>query len=113
MFRERAESQVRCVGVAEHHPRRVAVHPQWVHPSRAAAERLGFRYEGVFRNHLVMKGRNRDTAWFSITEDEWPDIRQAFEAWLSPANFDNEGFQRKRLGDLMPASAGAPIVRDT
>ncbi|MBJ18662.1 MAG: GNAT family N-acetyltransferase [bacterium] len=82
-------------------------------PSRAAAERLGFRYEGVFRNHLVMKGRNRDTAWFSITEDEWPDIRQAFEAWLSPANFDNEGFQRKRLGDLMPASAGAPIVRDT
>jgi RimJ/RimL family protein N-acetyltransferase len=81
-------------------------------PSRAAAERLGFRYEGLFRNHLVMKSRNRDTAWFSITEGEWPDIRCAFEAWLDPANFDRSGLQVKRLSDFMPASAGTPIVED-
>jgi len=81
-------------------------------PSRAAAERLGFRYEGLFRNSLVMKDRNRDTAWFSITDDEWPGIRGALEAWLGKTNFDAEGRQVKRLRDLMPASAGMPIVRD-
>lgn len=81
-------------------------------PSRAAAERLGFRYEGLFRNDLVMKGRNRDTAWFSITQDEWPGIRRALLSWLEPGNFDAEGLQRKRLREWMPPSAGLPIVRD-
>ena len=69
-------------------------------PSRAAAERLGFRYEGTFRNHVVMKGRNRDTAWFSITDAEWPALRRGFETWLAPENFDAEGRQRVRLSDL-------------
>lgn len=81
-------------------------------PSRAAAVRLGFRYEGIFRNNLVMKNRNRDTAWFSITQDEWPEIRHALEAWLETGNFDGEGRQLKRLADFMPASAGQPIVVD-
>ncbi|MBC06296.1 GNAT family protein [Thalassospira sp.] len=71
-------------------------------PSRAAAARYGFTYEGTFRNHLVYKGRNRDTAWFSITSEEWPAIRAAFEAWLAPDNFDDAGQQRKRLEDLRP-----------
>ena len=79
-------------------------------PSIAAAQRLGFRYEGLFRNHVTMKGRNRDTAWFSITREEWPAIRVAMESWLDPGNFDGEGSQRKRLGDLMPETAGRPIV---
>lgn len=81
-------------------------------PSRAAAVRLGFRYEGTFRNSLVMKGRNRDTAWFSITDDEWPDLRNAFEAWLEPGNFDAGGAQRASLASFMPATAGAPTVVD-
>ena len=79
-------------------------------PSMAAARRLGFRYEGLFRNHVTMKGRNRDTAWFSITREEWPEIRVAMESWLDPQNFDGGGSQRKRLGDLMPETAGRPIV---
>lgn len=69
-------------------------------PSRAAAARYGFTYEGTFRNHMVYKGRNRDTDWFSITVEEWPAIRAAFEAWLSPDNFDANGKQRHRLEDL-------------
>lgn len=69
-------------------------------PSRAAAARLGFQYEGLFRQALVYKGRNRDTAWFSIIDGEWPRLRAAFERWLSPANFDAEGRQRERLSDL-------------
>lgn len=81
-------------------------------PSRAAATRLGFRYEGVFRKLMVVKGRNRDTAWFSIVDEEWPGIRAAFEAWLDPANFDVRGQQRRRLEALMPPSAGRPIVTD-
>lgn len=81
-------------------------------PSRAAAARLGFRYEGLFRNNLVMKGRNRDTAWFSITEDEWPGIRAGLEAWLDPANFAEDGSQRRALGAGMPPTAGMPIVAD-
>ena len=56
--------------------------------SRRAAERYGFRFEGVFREHMIIKGRNRDTAWFAILEEEWPPLRGAFEAWLDPANFD-------------------------
>ncbi|MEZ4331972.1 MAG: GNAT family protein [Myxococcota bacterium] len=81
-------------------------------PSRAAATRLGFRYEGVFRQLMVVKGRNRDTAWFSILDAEWPAIRAAFEAWLDPSNFDAQGRQRRRLEAWMPPSAGRPIVVD-
>ncbi|MBX2831496.1 MAG: GNAT family N-acetyltransferase [Rhodospirillales bacterium] len=69
-------------------------------PSRAAAARYGFTYEGTFRNHMVYKGRNRDTAWFSITVEEWPAIKAAFEAWIAPDNFDENGKQRHRLQDL-------------
>jgi RimJ/RimL family protein N-acetyltransferase len=66
-------------------------------PSRAAALRLGFRYEGLFRQATVYKQRNRDTAWFSIIDSEWPALRQAFENWLDPANFDAGGEQRRHL----------------
>lgn len=66
-------------------------------PSRRAAERLGFTYEGIFRQHMIVKGRNRDTAWFSVTDQEWPSRKAAFEAWLSPDNFDAQGRQRKKL----------------
>ncbi len=66
-------------------------------PSRAAAERLGFRYEGTFRQAIVMKGRTRDNAWFSIVDGEWPARRRALEAWLDPGNFDAEGRQRRPL----------------
>ncbi len=66
-------------------------------PSRAAAQRLGFSFEGVFRNAIVYKGRSRDTAWYSITDGEWPAIRSAFEQWLDPANFDAHGSQRVQL----------------
>ncbi len=69
-------------------------------PSRAAAQRLGFQYEGLFRQATVYKGRNRDTAWFSIVDSEWPVLRAAFERWLDPANFDAEGRQRAGLGSL-------------
>lgn len=79
-------------------------------PSRAAATRLGFRFEGVFRQLMVVKGRNRDTAWFSIVDAEWPALRAGFEAWLSPSNFDEQGRQRRRLEALMPATAGRPLV---
>ncbi|MBW2225266.1 MAG: GNAT family N-acetyltransferase [Deltaproteobacteria bacterium] len=66
-------------------------------PSRRAAERLGFRYEGTFRQAMVMKGRNRDTAWFSIVDTEWPRVRAALEAWLDPSNFGEGGRQRQPL----------------
>ncbi len=66
-------------------------------PSRRAALRLGFTYEGRFRHHMITKGRNRDTDWFSVTADEWPAVRAAHEAWLDPANFDDDGVQRRRL----------------
>ncbi|MFN8202409.1 MAG: GNAT family protein [Solirubrobacteraceae bacterium] len=65
--------------------------------SRAAALRFGFRFEGIFRQHRVVKGRNRDTAWYAIVDGEWPAIRAAFEAWLDPANFDADGRQRRPL----------------
>lgn len=71
--------------------------------SRAAAERLGFRFEGIFRQATVYKGRNRDTAWFSILESEWPRLNAAFEAWLDPANFDADGRQRRSLSELTRA----------
>jgi RimJ/RimL family protein N-acetyltransferase len=71
--------------------------------SRRAAERFGFTFEGVFRRHQVVKGRNRDTAWYSIVDDEWPAIRAAFETWLAPDNFDAAGRQRSSLRVLTAA----------
>lgn len=68
-------------------------------PSRSAAVRLGFTYEGRFRNHMVTQGRNRDTDWFSVTDTEWPTVRTAHEAWLDPANFDDDGRQLSALSD--------------
>jgi RimJ/RimL family protein N-acetyltransferase len=69
-------------------------------PSRRAAGRLGFRHEGVFYRALVVKGRNRDTAWYSIIDEEWPLIQAAFEAWLDPGNFDSDGRQRRTLASF-------------
>jgi RimJ/RimL family protein N-acetyltransferase len=66
-------------------------------PSRRTAERLGFVYEGTFRQATIYKGRNRDTAWYSITDGEWPAVRDALERWLEPGNFDGQGFQRSPL----------------
>ena len=68
--------------------------------SRAAAQRLGLSFEGIFRQATVYKGRNRDTAWYAAIDSEWPALREAFLAWLAPANFDDEGQQRTRLSDL-------------
>jgi len=70
-------------------------------PSQTAARRLGFTYEGTFRQATVYKGRNRDTAWYSILDREWPAIDRAFTDWLDPDNFDGDGQQRARLGDLI------------
>ncbi len=70
-------------------------------PSRRAALRLGFAFEGVFRQHMIVKSRNRDTAWFSMLDHEWPARRAAFEAWLAPENFDAEGRQKRRLQDFV------------
>ena len=69
-------------------------------PSRQAAQRLGFLYEGVFRQATVVKGRNRDTAWYAALDREWPALDRAFRQWLDPANFDAEGRQRMSLGAL-------------
>lgn len=75
-------------------------------PSRAAAQRLGLSFEGVFRQALVYKGRNRDTAWYAAIDSEWPALRAAFERWLDPANFDAAGRQRVSLGVLT-----APVLK--
>jgi len=69
-------------------------------PSRRAAVRLGFTFEGVFRQHMVIKGENRDTAWYSMLDGEWPAAKAAFEAWLRPENFDAEGSQLRSLAEL-------------
>lgn len=66
-------------------------------PSRRAALRLGFTFEGVFRQHMIVKGRNRDTAWYSMLDSEWPQRKQAFERWLNPDNFDAHGHQKSTL----------------
>jgi RimJ/RimL family protein N-acetyltransferase len=66
-------------------------------PSRRAALRLGFSFEGVFRQHMIVKGRNRDTAWFSMLDSEWPRRKAAFESWLAPGNFDAAGRQKRSL----------------
>jgi RimJ/RimL family protein N-acetyltransferase len=76
-------------------------------PSRRAAERFGFVYEGVFRQHMVIKGRNRDTAWYAMTDGDWPLRRAAFEAWLAPDNFDPDGRQRESLSALRARIEGA------
>jgi RimJ/RimL family protein N-acetyltransferase len=76
-------------------------------PSRRAAERFGFVYEGIFRQHMVIKGRNRDTAWYAMTDGDWPLQRAAFEAWLAPDNFNPAGRQRQSLGALRAQLEGA------
>jgi RimJ/RimL family protein N-acetyltransferase len=73
--------------------------------SRRAATRLGFVYEGTFRNAAVVKGRSRDTDWLSITDDEWPQLRAAYQRWLSPTNFDRDGRQRLALSELTTAAS--------
>lgn len=66
-------------------------------PSRRAAERFGMTYEGIFRQHMIVKGENRDTAWFSLLDHEWPRVKAGFEAWLDPSNFDADGTQKVPL----------------
>jgi RimJ/RimL family protein N-acetyltransferase len=68
--------------------------------SRRAAVRFGFSFEGIFRQHMVIKGQNRDSAWYAMLDHEWPSIRAGFEGWLAPANFDDEGHQRRRLSEI-------------
>jgi RimJ/RimL family protein N-acetyltransferase len=75
-------------------------------PSRRAADRFGFTFEGIFRQHMIVKGRNRDTAWFSMTDGEWPLRKAAFEAWLAPDNFDGAGRQIHTLSDLRNSIRG-------
>ena len=70
-------------------------------PSKRAAERFGFTFEGVFRQHMIVKGRNRDTAWFSMLDSEWPARKSAYERWLKSDNFDAAGRQKRSLSDLM------------
>ncbi len=78
-------------------------------PSRCAAQRLGFSYEGIFRQATVIKGRNRDTAWFAIIDQEWPALQSAFQMWLDPQNFDASGCQKERLGNL---TGGVRVASD-
>jgi RimJ/RimL family protein N-acetyltransferase len=66
-------------------------------PSKRAAKRFGFTYEGVFRQHMVIKGQNRDTTWFAMIDSEWPSLKASYQAWLSPDNFDEHGQQRRTL----------------
>lgn len=84
-------------------------------PSRRAASRLGFTFEGIFRQATIYKGRNRDTAWYAVIDREWPTLREGFERWLDPANFDRQGRQLRPLASLrgesifedrLPSSAG-------
>ncbi len=74
--------------------------------SRAAALRLGFTFEGVFEQAILYKGRNRDTAWYAITDKRWPSVKAAFESWLSPDNFDDDGRQKRKLDRLTSDHAG-------
>ena len=69
-------------------------------PSKRAADRFGFKFEGVFRKHMIIKGESRDTAWYAMTDDDWAVAKPAFEAWLSPSNFDAGGKQLKTLAEL-------------
>lgn len=79
-------------------------------PSRSAALRLGFSFEGLFRQAVVVKGRNRDTAWYSVIDGEWPALRKAFQRWLAPENFDQDGMQRERLSELTARAMQAARV---
>ncbi len=74
-------------------------------PSKRAAKRFGFSFEGVFRQHMIVKGRNRDTAWFAMLDSEWLARKAAYERWLKPDNFDRQGRQKTSLSDLMPEPA--------
>lgn len=76
--------------------------------SKRAAVRFGFQFEGVHRNDMVMKGKNRDTAWFSIIDDDWPRVKQAYERWLDPSNFDENGQQKQSLNLFQAAYAAHP-----
>lgn len=69
-------------------------------PSKRAAIRFGFTHEGLFRQHMIIKGESRDTAWYAIIDKEWPALKKAYEAWLDPSNFDGEGTQKRRLDDF-------------
>jgi RimJ/RimL family protein N-acetyltransferase len=75
-------------------------------PSRRAALRFGFMFEGIFRQHMVLKGANRDTAWFAMMDHEWIWLRQAYEAWLDSANFESDGRQVQKLADLIRNARG-------
>ena len=75
-------------------------------PSKRAAARFGFTFEGLFRQHMIIKGRNRDTAWFSIIDSEWPALKAAYEAWLAPENFAADGRQQRSLGTLTSDALG-------
>ena len=77
--------------------------------SRRAAERLGFTFEGIFRNAIAYKGRNRDTAWYAVTDQEWPRARSAFLSWLEPSNFDAQGRQRRSLGRMRVIARSADL----
>ena len=74
-------------------------------PSRRTALRLGFQFEGIFRNHMIVKGHSRDTAWFAITDQDWPKLKSAYEKWLAPENFDSAGKQRVSLSSLIESGA--------
>ncbi len=74
-------------------------------PSKRAALRFGFKHEGVFRQHMVIKGENRDTAWYAVIDKEWPELKKAYEGWLDPANFDDAGKQKRRLEDFRVSPA--------
>jgi RimJ/RimL family protein N-acetyltransferase len=74
-------------------------------PSKRAAERFGFSFEGIFRQHMIVKGENRDTAWYSIIDKEWPALKTAYEAWLDPSNFDADGQQKRRLEEFRAKGA--------
>ena len=76
-------------------------------PSRRAALRFGFTYEGHFRRAVIIRSRNRDTAWFSIIDEEWPALKAAYERWLAPENFDGDGRQKSRLSELTAAALAA------
>jgi RimJ/RimL family protein N-acetyltransferase len=78
-------------------------------PSRRAALRLGFSFEGIFLQHMIQQGRSRDTAWYSITDSEWSSYKPAFEQWLSPDNFDATGAERRKLNEILkPNRQGIP-----
>ncbi|MCB8837064.1 GNAT family N-acetyltransferase [Aurantimonas sp. VKM B-3413] len=76
-------------------------------PSRNAAIRLGFRYEGLFRQHMIVKGRNRDTAWYAILDSEWPQLKAGFAEWLAPHNFSADGRQYRSLATICAETAGS------